>query len=327
MSLKLGFLGTGWIGRNRLEALAKENLIASCVIHDAAEAMALAAARAAPHATIVSSFNQMLDAGLDGIVIATPSAQHAEQTRMALERGLAVFCQKPLGRDALEVNRVLKAAHSADRLLHADFSYRFTQGLRQIREIIGHGEIGPVYSVNMTFHNAYGPDKAWFYERRLSGGGCVMDLGVHLVDLALWILGFPKVVNVNSRLYTKGAPATADDIEDFASARLDLQGGTSLNLQCSWRLPIGCDCQIEAAFHGRNGGLAFRNVNGSFYDFQTELYRGTQRQILSSPPEDWSGGAIVHWARRLQTSSQFDREAWHYLDVARALDAIYARSP
>jgi predicted dehydrogenase len=78
--------------------------------------------------------------------------------------------------------------------------------MRRIRETLRSGELGRVFAVDLVFHNAYGPDKAWFYDPELSGGGCVMDLGVHLVDLALWSLDFPGVTNVTSTLMAKGAP-------------------------------------------------------------------------------------------------------------------------
>ena len=87
-------------------------------------------------AKLVSTLDDLLDAGVDGVVIATPSAMHAEQSIRALERGAAVFCQKPLGRTAAEVQAVVDAARAADRLLGVDLSYRFTEGMRRIREVV-----------------------------------------------------------------------------------------------------------------------------------------------------------------------------------------------
>src|SRR5205823_9344721 len=115
---------------------------------------------------------------LDGIVIATPSALHASQCLAALERGFAVFCQKPLGRNERETRAVVEAARRADRLLGVDFSYRTLGGAEAIRELIRSGSLGRIYAIDAVFHNAYGPDKAWFRDREQSGGGCVMDLGI-----------------------------------------------------------------------------------------------------------------------------------------------------
>ena len=121
-------------------------------------------------------------------VIATPSALHADQCIAAFDRGVAVFCQKPLGRNASEVRAVLDAAARADRLLGGvDLSYRHTAAMQSIRERIGAGDLGKVFAADLSFHNAYGPQSGWFWDPRLSGRGCLIDLGVHLVDLALWL--------------------------------------------------------------------------------------------------------------------------------------------
>ncbi|MFP2925966.1 Gfo/Idh/MocA family protein [Pyxidicoccus sp. 3LG] len=260
----------------------------------------------------------LLDMGLDGLVIATPSAFHAEQSIRALERGLAVFCQKPLGRSAEETKRVVDAARAADRLLGVDLSYRYTTGMRQLRERIHGGALGDIYAVNLVFHNAYGPDKAWFYDAKLAGGGCVMDLGIHLVDLTLWVLGFPDVRRVSSQLLTQGRPLTrrGEAVEDFAAAQLELANGTAVQLACSWKLPAGCDAVIEASFYGTRGGAAFRNVNGSFYDFTADLFWGTSRE--RSPSRRTLGGrAAVDWATRLAHGARFDPESERLVQVRR----------
>src|SRR5690606_1803132 len=121
-------------------------------------------AKLAPGAALVSSLDEMLAAGVDGVVIATPSAMHAEQSIKALEAGAAVFCQKPLGRTTAEVASVVETARRADRLLGVDLSYRFTEGMREIRKLVQSEELGRLYAVDLVFHNAYGPDKDWFYD-------------------------------------------------------------------------------------------------------------------------------------------------------------------
>ncbi|MBV9774707.1 MAG: Gfo/Idh/MocA family oxidoreductase [Gemmatimonadetes bacterium] len=324
---RLGFLGVGWIGRHRMEAIAKSGVAEVAMIADPSPEMAAEAGKTAPGAELVSSFEDLLDAELDGIVIATPSAMHAEQSIRALERGAAVFCQKPLGRTADEVRRVVDAARAADRLLAVDLSYRFTEGMRRIREIVQAGELGRVYAVDLIFHNAYGPDKPWFYDPALSGGGCVMDLGVHLVDLALWTLGFPGVAGVTGRLFAGGEPLgeRPDRVEDYAVATVDLDTGTTVQLACSWRLQAGVDAMISASFYGTGGGAALRNVNGSFYDFAAERFRGTQRETLAGPPDEWGGRAAVDWATRLAAGERFDPETERLVQVSGVLDGIYGR--
>lgn len=324
----LGFLGVGWIGLNRLQAIAKSGAADIVAVADSSKEMTDRARAAVPAATVTNSLEDLLDADLDGLVIATPSALHAEQAAAALRHGVAVFCQKPLGRDARETQLVIDAARDTDRLLGVDLSYRFMSGMRRIRELIQAGELGEVYAIEMAFHNAYGPDKEWFYDRRLSGGGCVIDLGIHLVDLALWMLAFPEVTHVASKLASRGRPwiQASETVEDYASAQICLTSGATVQLSCSWKLPAGRDAIIEGAFYGTRGGAAFRNVNGSFYEFISERFRGTSHEVLSSGPEEWGGRAAIDWARRLAESPRFDSGIETLGQVARILDAVYARS-
>lgn len=324
---RVGFLGVGWIGRQRLQAVVTEDAVDVAGIADASPDAAAAAAELAPGAAVVATFDDLLALALDGVVIATPSALHAAQATRALQRGAAVFCQKPLGRTAGEVEAVVEAARAADRLLAVDLSYRFTAAMRAIQPLIAGGELGRIYAVDLTFHNAYGPDKPWFYDPALAGGGCVMDLGVHLVDLALWALGFPAVTEVSGALFAGGRPLGRHpgEVEDYALATLRLDTGAAVQLACSWRLQAGCDALIAAAFYGTEGGAALRNIGGSFYDFTAERYRGTARATLASLPDAWGGRAAVDWARRLAAGERFAPEAERLVAVARVLDRIYGR--
>jgi predicted dehydrogenase len=297
---RLGFLGLGWAGRSRLQAI---------VSADAGEVGAVADP-ALPEA--LDTLDDLLELGLDGIVIATPSALHAEQAVEALEHGLAVFCQKPLGCSAVEARGVVDAARRADQLLGVDLSYRFARAFKVARDVVRDGEVGEIVAAELVFHNAYGPDKAWCFDPELAGGGCVIDLGVHLADLAVWILDL-NPVEVRSRL--RGRP-----IEQLATAELD-----HVRLACSWNLHAGRDAIIEAHFHGTQGGVSVRNVDGSFYDFRCELLRGTTTEILVSPPDDWPGRAAVEWTRRVAAGEGFDPAAEEHVRVAAILDRIYGR--
>lgn len=325
---RLGFLGAGWIGRHRMQAIARSGMATVAAVADSAPAIAREASRGFEETPrVADTLDDLFAEELDGIVIATPSALHAEQAIAALERGVAVFCQKPLARTMAETQRVVDAARAADRLLGVDFSYRYTEGMQAIRDLVRRGDLGRVYAVDLVFHNAYGPDKPWFRDPTLSGGGCVIDLGIHLVDLALWTLDFPAVGAATSRLYARGE-ALRDptrEVEDYALARLDLAEDVSVQLACSWNLPAGRDAVIGASFYGTEGGAAMHNVDGSFYDFAAERYRGTSRETLSAPPDEWGGRAAVDWARRLAAGERFDPATMRLVDVASAIDRIYGR--
>lgn len=325
---KLGFLGVGWIGRNRLEAIAAQGAAEVAYVADPVSQNTTDALKSAPAAVAVDSLATMLaEPTVEGVVIATPSALHAAQSIEALQAGKAVFCQKPLGRNAAETRAVVDAARQADKLLGVDLSYRHTAAMQRVYEVVQSGELGQIYAVELVFHNAYGPDKPWFYDPKLSGGGCVIDLGVHLVDLALWALDFPAVQEVRSSLFAKGQPLTnpAEQVEDYANASIALASGTHVQLSCSWNLPAGQEAIIGATFYGTKGGVAFKNVNGSFYDFVAERYHGTQTERLVSPPDTWSGRAGVVWAERLAQGETFSQEAEEFVRVAEVLDKIYRR--
>jgi predicted dehydrogenase len=324
---RLGFLGVGWIGRNRMEAIVAEGAGEVVAIADTSRDAAADARAVAPGAAIASGLEALLEMDLDGLVIATPSALHAQHARAALESGRAVFCQKPLARTAEETASVVAAARAADRLLAVDLSYRYTDAMQRVRELVTAGELGDIYALDLVFHNAYGPDKGWFREPVLSGGGCVIDLGIHLVDLALWTLACPSVSSVSARLYAHGKilEPRPTVVEDYAVAQFDLDTGAVVRLTCSWNLPVGRDAAIEASFHGTRAGASFHNVNGSFYDFVAERFDGTRCTTLATPPDKWGGRAAVAWARKLAAGGRFDADIEHALDVASVIDAIYGR--
>jgi predicted dehydrogenase len=297
---RLAFLGIGWIGRTRMEAVAP--LVEVAAVADPAVPGAL------------GSLEELLALEPDGVVIATPSALHAEQAIAALEAGVAVFCQKPLGRDAAEAATVVEAARRAGVSLGVDLCYRHTAAARALRAALP--ALGDVYAADLAFHNAYGPDKPWFYDRELAGGGCLLDLGIHLVDLALWLLG-GEVVDVEGRVLHRGG----HDVEDYAVARLQLSTGALVSLACSWNLPAGADCVIEASLYGSRGGARLRNVDGSFYDLRAERLRGTAAESLAEPPDDWGGRALADWIVRLPGG--FDPEVERVVEAHRVVDRIY----
>ena len=326
--LSLGFIGVGWIGRNRMEVLLDSGKSKAIAIAEQSDENAMEALKVADGAKRTSISEIFTDDVIDGVVIATPSALHAEQSLEALEAGKAVFCQKPLGRNASEIQAVIDASKKRNKLLSVDLSYRYTQAFGAVYDIITTGKIGKVYAVNLIFHNAYGPDKDWFYDIKQSGGGCVMDLGVHLIDMALCCLGFPEIDEVNSTLYSKGNKIAAreEKVEDYATATLATTNGTTISLDCSWHISAGKDAVIEAVFYGTEGGCAFKNSNGSFYDFTAEKYNGTSVETLFSGSDSWSGRAGVVWASEVLNGKGFDPlTANEYLAVAKVIDRIYGR--
>jgi predicted dehydrogenase len=324
---RLAFAGVGWIGRSRLQSVAKTSAAEITSIYDPSEECIQEALKIAPSSKKVLSYNDLVNSSeIDGVVIATPSALHKEQAVLAFENDKAVFCQKPIGRNAEEVKTVIDAAAKANKLLGVDFSYRYTTAFQQILPVIQSGELGEIFAVDLKFHNAYGPDKPWFYNLNLSGGGCVLDLGIHLIDLMLLALDFPEVYKVESKLFSNGNPAKGKNIvEDYASALIELENNTSVDVSCSWNLNAGSEAVIEASFYGTNGGVALKNVNGSFLDFVGQRYWKTKTEVLTEPPDEWSGRALSKWVEDISSDSTFKSEAEQYLKSAEIVDRIYDR--
>ncbi len=325
--LRLAFAGVGWIGRSRMKAVVESGLAEATLLSDPSDECLREALKIAPSSTLTTSFEKIVTASdIDGVVIATPSALHKEQAIAAFKNEKAVFCQKPLGRNAEEVAAVIAAAAKANKLLGADFSYRYTAAFQKILSIIHSGELGKIFAVDLKFHNAYGPDKPWFYDVKLSGGGCVLDLGIHLIDLMLYALHFPEVKKVNSNLFAKGVPVRGSEaVEDFAAVNIEMENDITAQLSCSWNLQAGQEAVIEASFYGTNGGVSLKNVNGSFYDFVAQRYWGTKTEVLVYPPDDWGGRALIRWAQQLRDSDAFDAESEKYLKSAEVIDKIYGR--
>ncbi|RPI16717.1 MAG: gfo/Idh/MocA family oxidoreductase [Ignavibacteriae bacterium] len=323
----LGFLGVGEFGRNRLEALQKSKIANILFISDPSDDCLSKAKKIIPEATLSYSSDSVYSfPGIDGVVIATPSALHAQQAIAAFEKDYAVFCHKPVGRTADEVISVVDASCKANKLLGVDFSLRYSKAFQKVLDVLKADEIGDVYSVDLVFYNAYGPEKPWFYDVILSGGGCVVHLGMHLIDLALYALDFPYAKNVTSRLYSFGRLLKPNEgIEDYAAVSIDLINDVSVNLSCSWNSSIGQDAVIEATFTGTTGRVSMKNVNGSFYDFSTVLYNGTHKEIIFSDYDDWSGMAVVDWAKRISCGEGFDSGANEFIITAEVIDRIYGR--
>ncbi|HVF24231.1 MAG TPA: Gfo/Idh/MocA family oxidoreductase [Pyrinomonadaceae bacterium] len=325
---RLGFVGLGWIGRSRMESVMQADVAEICALHDVTAAMANEGQKLAPDAPVFSSFDELLDQDLDGIVIATPNCFHAEQAIAALERGMAVFCQKPLGRNAAETRSIVAAARESDSLLGVDLTYRHIPAMQRVRSLVEIGALGKVFAVDAKFHNAYGPDKPWFYDLALSGGGCVLDLGVHLIDLALEPLRFPALTRVEAALFSAGRllPKGSREVEDYGVATIETADNTVINLGCSWNLHAGRPANIEISFYGTEGGASLHNVDGSFYDFAGERFNSTEKESLTSAEDlqwKWAGLATLEWVEKLAANERFDPAVERLITVAEIMDTIY----
>lgn len=325
---RLGFAGLGWIGAQRMHVLADSGAADVAVLCEP-DANRLGAACAGLHRQPAAcmSFEDLLEQPLDGVVIATPNVLHEPQVRAALERDLPVFCQKPLALSRPGTERLIALARRRRVPLGIDWSYRHLAGMGALRQRIRAGEIGAVFAAELCFHNAYGPAAAWYDDVTQSGGGCLLDLGCHLLDLCHWLIGLRDPVDVRARCFRRGArlepPVT--ECEDFVLASIEYAAGAQVRLACSWRASTGRGAVIGCRIFGTDGGAEISNVGGSFYDFEVALHRGPESELLGAPPDPWPGRALTKWTRRLRHRGGDDLDGLSA--TADVIDRIYGRPP
>ncbi|HEV3002044.1 MAG TPA: Gfo/Idh/MocA family oxidoreductase [Solirubrobacteraceae bacterium] len=324
---RIGFLGVGHIGTDRLIRVRKSGLAEIAAAADQYRRGAGHIERLAPEAAIVDDLDEMLAAGVDGVVICTPNTQHADQSVQALEAGVAVFCQKPLAPTPAEVERVVETAKRVDGLLGVDFTYRGSAAATRVRDCVRRGTLGDVYSVDLAFQNAGDLVGRTFLDPAKSGGGCVLDLGTHLVDLLLWSLGWPEVEEVRSCLWTKGRPTEPGELEEDCLAHLSLAGGVQARLACSWFAHEGRPMTIEAAFRGPHAAAALYNFPDKPATLAADVRHRSRRDPIARPPDEWEGRATLEWVRRVARGKRFDRSVQRAVDVARVVSLIRKEPP
>jgi predicted dehydrogenase len=323
---RLGFLGVGWIGLKRLEAVAQLDVAEIAAVCDPARERVTRARARVTGAVACASLDQMVDQELDGIVICSPAALQARQALDCLAWGLPVFCQQPLARNATEATSVVLEAQTQDCLLDVDLRYRRLPAVEAIMDLAGSGALGQIHSARLAFHDAHRPDRPWFHDHKLAGGGCVTDLATHLVDLAVRVLGSP-VQDVESACFAGGErlERPIDRIEDYATARLWLASGARVDLACSWSIALGRDAVIEAEFLGTRGQARLCNVEGSFDRYTAIHTDGVRSRVLVEPHENWGELALASWAQRISEGAGFDHHAWDLVHLSRVIDEIYGR--
>jgi predicted dehydrogenase len=227
-----------------------------------------------------TSAEQMLrQEKLDIVSIATPNKFHRPLTLAALAAGCHVLCEKPMALNAAEAREMLAAARLAGKRLMINFSYRFTEQSMALKRQVESGAIGEVYFARTIWHRRRGLPGfgGWFGQKALSGGGPLIDLGVHRLDLALWLMDYPEPVWVLGSTYNAIGAALAQkqgarfDVEDLAVGLVKFANGATLEIEASWAANIQESELMETRLFGTTGGLVQRNVNET-YQFEAELY-------------------------------------------------------
>ncbi len=258
--MKLGMAGLGWLG----EALIKDAVhLPEFDVIAVQDVLGDRAREIAERYSVDLSFEQYEDLvccpGVDVVAICTPNSLHATQAQMALGRGKDVLVQKPLALSAADADQTVSLAEQTGRVLFVDYTYRFLATMAALRDRVD----GNIRSMRAAFHNVYGPgaDKPWFFNPAQAGGGALTDLGVHLLDLGLWLTQPNTVVLEGSEV------SNEQPVEHSATLSLRLDD-VPFHLEVSWNAPLPA-AQIWLEVDTGSEMVRWENVDGSFFHFRT----------------------------------------------------------
>jgi predicted dehydrogenase len=234
--LRVGLLGLGSIAQvvhlPILTELPGVKLVAVCDV-DNAKARAIAARFGIPR--VHASDTEVWRADdLDALVICTPSHLHAEQSIAALQAGKHVLVEKPLGLTADAAEKVIAAARDARRTLMVAMNHRYRPDIAALKPFADGGELGKIFLTRGAWLNRKMRlvRPTWRHRKATAGGGALMDLGVQLLDLCLWMLRFPAIQSVSAHTH----PGEGMEVEDTAAFLARLKDGGVISLTMSWSL-------------------------------------------------------------------------------------------
>ena len=268
-TLKVGLIGAGGISTVHIEGYQKSGkaeVVAICDI-SADRAQAQAAKFKIPR-VFTSAAKLLALAELDAVSICTPNFDHKASTLKALQAGKHVLCEKPMAMNAKEACQMIAAEKKSGRKLQIGLNNRFTGGSQFLKRFISDGHIGkPYYARSLSIRRRGVPSWGVFGQKKLQGGGPLIDIGVHMIDLTWYLMGCPKPVAVSGKTYeTIGkTPGHAGqfgpwdyktyDVEDFATALVRFENGATMMVESAFCVNLDKDvwnCNIV----GDKGGVS-----------------------------------------------------------------------
>ena len=227
-----------------------------------------------------TDYNEMLKkAKPDLVSVALPNFLHAPVSIAALKAGAHVLCEKPMALNVAEARKMIEVAKKAKRKIGINLSYRFTPPARALKDLANEGFCGKVYHAFTcwTRRDGFPGFGSWFGQKKLSGGGPLIDLGVHRIDLAMWLMGNPEPLTVSGAAHHEIAiprakeQGKAYDCEDLAAGFIRFKNGASLLLEISWGNHQRDPERMITTVIGTKGTLVHRNEGGN-YNFVGEYF-------------------------------------------------------
>ncbi len=329
--LRIGIIGVGGIAQGR-HIPAFQSFSDDCVITAVSDVNKERAQEVATTHQIEYVFEDYRDmfGHVDAVCICTPNKFHAEITIAALEAGVNVLCEKPMALSAEECELMLEASKRSGKVLAIAYHYRFiknSQAAKQLMEEVGK----PLVTRVQALRRRKVPGWGVFTNKSLQGGGSLIDYGCHLLDLAIWLMGSPKYVEVNGSTYNVLSKTpngvnqwgTFDhetfDVDDHVTAYIKFENGASLLLETSWAANI-LDDQEHVSISGVDGGISV---------FPLELYTAKNGMLMNSqaawvPGEDNPGVAQTkNFIDACRGEAELVVKPEEALQVSQIIDEIY----
>lgn len=345
LKLKIGLIGCGGI-MNGVHAPAYQKMdnvevVAACdILIDRAQRMADTFGFAKDRC--FEDFHDLLALDdLDAVDIATPNDMHSVIAVAALEKGLHVFCEKPDAVSVVEVQKMQAAAKQSGKHLMVMRNNRFMAGSQFLKQYIADGNMGEIYTARCGWRRRRGiPGKGgWFTTKAKSGGGPLIDLGVHMIDLSMWLMGNPKPVAVSGCTYRKFADDTAQadsehakfgdavqngvfDVEDLCMGFIRFENGACMQIEFSWASNI----EMENKFfdlRGTKAGARYSSVDEKFKIF-TEQY-GRNLDLAPAVPDSMGPheANLRHFVDVVLNGATPIFEPEQGVEMVKILEAIY----
>lgn len=232
---KMGIIGLGWISQVfHLPILTKMNDVEiSCVCdRDKSRARFIAERFGIPR--FYTDYEEMLKVEeINAVDICTSTDAHKEISIACLDSKKDVFVEKPIARKYQEALDVAESVKKNKRKLMVGMNQRFRPDTMMLRSFIENNELGKIFYAKTGWLKQPSSEGAWMQKEELSGGGVMIDLGIVMLDLALWMTGFPEIARVNAVNYHHKTK-----VEDSSVAFLHMKNGTTISVEVSWRFHI-----------------------------------------------------------------------------------------
>lgn len=347
MSIRLGIIGAGSIGEVHAKAAhAVGTTVARVADVDLAKAKELADKYEGCIATNEAK-ELLADEAIDAVAVCVPNRWHKDLAIEALRAGKDVLLEKPMGLNKSECEEINAVAAETGQLLQVGLVYRNSAAGQAAKQVVESGDLGNIYHAKAHLFRRRGVPGlgGWFTTKALSGGGPLIDLGVHIIDITSWLMGFPEPQRVSGKVYSQfgkrmkdyvfedmwAGPPRLDgvcDVEDSAHAIVHFAGGLTLDLQVSWAINMPTP-NMESAetigIFGDKGGLTFR-LFGEHVDVATESYgRNVDTRILLTETDQFEEQAKA-FANSVKTREQPIATGQQGYYVQSIIDAIYESS-